>query len=433
MRIAWLITQFPPSVSRGLGRYAEELWPHLAQEHDLTVYTVNDGAQPAVESSDRLTVHRPRLRVLGALARRGRLDRTNRGDFLLLTATVIASNWRHYRHLRSLPAEERPDVVAVHDVTNFLCGLLAHYRLRLPIVLHVHTTEYGVAPQAATTGINAVLMRLERWLGRIASRVIAATPEVKDQLVAAGWDERKIDVILLGSPFERLMREPDFDRETTAADGRALRARLGLAEHDTVLLFVGRLERQKGVWPLLDAMPAIAAAHTDVRLVLLGEGDTERVERVVATNGLTDHVLRSPEFVSGHALLAFYAMADLCIFPSLFEPFGLVAVEAMSLGKPVVLGDGFSRVFAGDATSPAARYVRSEDPADIARVVLELVTDPNQREKLAANGERFVREQLQWSRTAEQTLATYALTIHTPLAHQPTTVATTTAGPGNGV
>ena len=59
----------------------------------------------------------------------------------------MVSNWRYFLRLRRASRDERPDLVAVHDSTNFLCGLLCHYVLRLPVVLHVHTTEYGVAPQ----------------------------------------------------------------------------------------------------------------------------------------------------------------------------------------------------------------------------------------------------------------------------------------------
>jgi glycogen(starch) synthase len=100
-------------------------------------------------------------------------------------------------------------------------------------------------------------------------------------------------------------------------------------------------------------------------------------------------------------------MADLCVFPSLFEPFGLVATEAMALARPVILGDGFSRLFLGDPDRPAVRYVRSADPGSIADAVIDLMHDPAARRALAANGERFVRERLSWARTAKETIEVY--------------------------
>jgi glycosyltransferase involved in cell wall biosynthesis len=131
--------------------------------------------------------------------------------------------------------------------------------------------------------------------------------------------------------------------------------------------------------------------------VIVGEGDEAGVARIVADAGLDERVLTSGGFVDGPALLEYYEMADICVFPSLFEPFGLVATEAMALAKPTVLGDGFSQIFLGD---PA-------DPGSIADAVIDLMKDPVARRALAENGERFVRERLSWARAAKETIASY--------------------------
>lgn len=418
MNIAFVINQFPPNVTAGLGRYAEEVHPHLLREHQLTVYTLPDGRSPVEHTEGNLSVVRPRARLLGALSRRRRLNRTRRSEFLLLALGVVLSNWRYYRRLRRLPVGRRPDVLAVHDSTNFLCGLLGHYRLGLPVVLHVHTTEYGVAPRRSATDPLGLFAALERWLGRVARRVVVATPEVAHQLTDAGWDRDKIEVVLLGSTFERVLGSLEFDRARLGVRAVELRAELGLRAEDQVLLFVGRLEAQKGIYPLLDAMRLLAPANPGVQLVLVGEGDAAGVDGIVASTGLGARVLRPGRFVGGEELMAFYEMADACVFPSLFEPFGLVAVEAMSLGRPVILGDGFSRVFLGDAEEPAVRFTSSSDPTTIARDVVEVLGNADLRAELAHCGERFVRERLSWARTAEETLAVYAratrLTASTP-------------------
>jgi glycosyltransferase involved in cell wall biosynthesis len=406
VRIAYVVNQFPPNITSGLGRYVEEITPHLAREHEITVYTLNDGHQPVHERRDGVTVYRPVGRILGAIGRRRRLNRTRRGEFLLLAATVLMNNWRYVRRLRIARAG-RPDLVAVHDSTNFLCGLLCHYLLRLPVVFHVHTTEYGVAPQRTIADPLRVFAAIERWLARVARRVVVASPEVRDQLSAAGWDTSTTEVAWLGGTFERALADPGFDPERLRAGAAALRERLGIPAGHRVLLFVGRLERQKGIYPLLAAMRQVAAAVPDLHLVVVGEGDITGVRRIVAETGLAGRVTAAGEFVTGRALLEHYALADACVFPSLFEPFGLVATEAMALGRPTILGDGFSRVFLDDPDRPAVRFVRSADPADIARAVIEVVDSPDLRRVLGERGERFVRERLSWARTAEQTLAVY--------------------------
>ncbi|MFD2357167.1 glycosyltransferase [Nonomuraea ferruginea] len=128
---------------------------------------------------------------------------------------------------------------------------------------------------------------------------------------------------------------------------------------------------------------------------------------MVADAGLEGRVLTSGGFVDVAALLEYYELADLCVFPSLFEPFGLVATEAMALARPTILGDGFSRIFLGDPADPAVRYARSADPGSIADAVIDLMADPVARRALADSGERFVRERLSWAGAAKETIAVY--------------------------
>lgn len=403
MRIAFIVNQFPPNVTAGLGRYVELITPYLARGHELTVHTLNDGELPVDERVDGVTVHRPRLRALRARGRR--LNRTRRAEFLLLALRVMVSNVSYVLRLRR---SERPDLVAVHDSTNFLAGLLCHYLLRLPVVFHVHTTEYGVAAQRSINDPLNVFAALERRLAAISRRVVVATPEVREQLLAAGWRRTPIDVVPLGGTYERVVGAPGFDREPLREGAAALRARLGLAEGDRVLLFVGRIERQKGVYQLLEAMRTAAAAVPGLRLVIVGEGDEVGVRRIVAATGLRGRVLTSGRFVEGRELLEFYELADACVFPSLFEPFGLVATESMALGRATVLGDGFSRIFLGeDPARPAVRFVRAAEPADIARGVIEVMSDEKLRRALGERGERFVRERLSWARAAAETVEVY--------------------------
>ncbi|GAA2278396.1 glycosyltransferase family 4 protein [Nonomuraea roseoviolacea subsp. roseoviolacea] len=415
MKIAYVVTQFPPNISAGLGRYVEQMVPYLARDHRLAVFTLNDGRLPAHERDGAVTVHRPLGRLLGAISGGRRLNRTRRAEFLLLTATVVLSNWRYFALLRRAGPGGRPDLVAVHDATNFLCGLLCHYVLRLPVVYHVHTAEYGAARHRDVADPLGVFAGLERWLGRIARRVVVPTPDMREELAAAGWDRAAIEVVPLGGTFERVLADPAFDRRELRARAMDLRARLGIPATAPVLLFVGRLDRQKGVHQLLAAMPEIVRALPDLRLVLVGEGDLAGVRRTVEESGLRGHVLASGEFVGRDELLRHYEMADACVFPSLFEPFGLVATEAMALARPTILGDGFSRVFLGDPARPAARFVRAADPGDIAAGVIEVMTDPELRSALAGRGERFVRERLSWARAAGETLSVYQAAVRTSM------------------
>jgi glycosyltransferase involved in cell wall biosynthesis len=412
MRIAYVVTQFPPNITAGLGRYAEEITPHLADHHQLTVFTINDGRQPVHERRGSITVYRPLGRILGAITRRRRSN--TRAEFVLLAVNVLVSNWKYFVRLLRARRGDRPDLIVVHDSTNFLCGLLCHYLLRLPVVLHVHTTEHGVAPQRGIVAIPGVLAAAERWLGRIARRVVVATPEMRQQLTATGWDGAAIDVVHLGGTFERVLADPAFDRVRLRAGACDLRIRLGIPAGDPVLLFVGRLVRHKGIYQLLEAMRQIATTIPELRLVVVGEGDNAGVQRIVADTGLGGRVFTSGGFVDGWALLEYYQMADACVFPSIFEPFGLVATEAMALAKPTILGDGFSQIFLGNPERPAVRFVRGTDPDDIARTVIAVITDPALRAALGEHGKSLVQK-LSWARAADETSAVYVSSLTEPV------------------
>ena len=413
MRIAYVVTQFPPIITAGLGRYAQEITPHLANRHQLTVLTINDGRQPVQEQRGTITVYRPLGRILGAITRHRRSN--SRAEFVVLGINIVVSNWRHFVRLLRASPRERPDVVVVHDATNFVCGLLCHYVLRLPVVFHIHTTEHGVAPQRGIVALPGVIAAAERWLGRIARRVVVATPEMRQQLTAAGWDGAPIDVVHLGGTFERTLADPAFDRDRLRAGAADLRVRLGIPAEDPVLLFVGRLVRHKGIYQLLEAMRQIATAVPRLRLVVVGEGDNAGVQRIVADTGLGERVLTSGGFVDGWALLEYYEMADACVFPSTFEPFGLVATEAMALSKPTIVGDGFSRIFLGHPERPAVRFVCGTDPDDIARTVIAVMTDGDLRATLGADGHSQVQK-LSWARAADETLAVYMSSVAEPRA-----------------
>lgn len=402
MRVACVVNQFPPYVTAGLGRYMEEIAPHLAQRCELTVHTINPGDLPTGERRGGVTVHRPLGRLHRAIARRRTLNRTRSLDFLVLALGVVTNNWRYLRVLR----RSRPDVLAVHDSTNFLAGLLGHHLLRLPVVLHVHTTENGLDAQRSLGNPLGVFALVERWLGRIARRVVVATPELEERLRRAGW-RTPVEVVPLGGTFERVLADPGFDRDGLRAAARALRVRHGIADDGTVLLYVGRLEAHKGVFALVEAMAEVGRAAPGVRLVVVGAGDADRVRRLAARCGVADRVVLSDGFVERAELMAYYEAADVCVFPSVLEPFGLVATEAMAMGRPTVLGTAFPAILCSGPSGPTVLRVDGSDPGAIAAAVVELVLDPDRAATLAERGERHVRTALSWAAAADRTMAVY--------------------------
>jgi glycogen(starch) synthase len=101
-------------------------------------------------------------------------------------------------------------------------------------------------------------------------------------------------------------------------------------------------------------------------------------------------------------------LADICIFPSLYEPFGLVAIEAMSLGKAVILGYGFPRIFSGDdPDKPTAVFVERDDPDLLASEIINLLHNPDRRQSMGKAAKKFIKKTFSWEKTVAQTIKVY--------------------------
>ncbi len=402
MKIWIIITQYPPNITAGLGRYAQVMFPAIAASEQVHVGTLNTGNLQRIEERDGLVVHRPVSWVLRLASRRGPINRETRFGFWVFVTAVIEMNLRLLPILWLAHRQDDIDLVAIHDTTNFITLGFVEKVLRRPTVLHVHTTEFGLAPVRSITDPLRLFPRLERHLARRAQLVIAPTPETARVLRDNGWGDREhVRHVVHGSGI--VGREINADHSA----GRALRHRLGIDEDAPVLVFVGRLHRQKGILPLVRAMRVVANLLPTARLVIVGEGNHDDVYDLTLRLDLEKHVLLTG-FVDQEQLADHYLMADLCVFPSIFEPFGLVAVEAMTLGRPCVLGSGFSEVFFGpDDEDPTAIRVNESDIQGFAETLVRWLMDRDQAERVGRSGCDWVATQFSWLRTCRDTVQLY--------------------------
>ncbi len=100
-------------------------------------------------------------------------------------------------------------------------------------------------------------------------------------------------------------------------------------------------------------------------------------------------------------------MAQLCIFPSVYEPFGLASVEAMATGAPVILSPGFSSIISGDPQAPAAFRTAKDDPTELADLINSLIAHPERAAEIGERGREHVRSTFSWTTCAYQTIAVY--------------------------
>jgi len=240
-----------------------------------------------------------------------------------------------------------------------------------------------------------------------------------DRLVAGSVAEAKDLIRLYHASRDRIcVAQPGVDlRLFTPHDGPGLRRRLGLNATDRVALFAGRLEPLKGAQILLDAAARLRSrdAFDDLAVVIAGDdsgdgapddrgSERRRLERHAARIGLEDHV-RFVGAVRHEQLADYYAMADVCVVPSLTESFGLVALEAQALGTPVIAAAvGGLREIVEDGVT--GLLVEGHDPSDYALAMADVLGDPVRKAEMGDEARRRAGR-FTWQRAVDRLAAIY--------------------------
>ena len=408
LKIGFFVWEYPPKLVGGLGTYAEYITREfVGLGHDVTVFTLNPGNLKTREVFKGVEIHRPMIAdasnvfpmfVTEDLKRWGTNIRFFNDLFIynILSATKLINQLIKKENCHF-------DIVCVHDWLSSISGVIVKNETKVPVVFHVHSTEFG---RSGGQG-SAVVSHLELATAEVADRIITVSQAMREDLARHGWPSSKISVVWNGVDPDRY--DPaKCDEE----DVGKLREKYGIKEDECMLLFLGRLTWVKGVRNLVQAMPLILEEYPKTKLVILGKGEqqgdiTETARRL----GIGDNVICNFEFVPEEERILHYAAADVCIFPSTYEPFGIVSLEAMSMAKPIVVGAhgvvGFREQVIASGSDQNGIHVNGEDAADIAWGVKQVLKDPEKARKWGQEGRKRVRRYFTWKKAAVQTLQIY--------------------------
>jgi glycosyltransferase involved in cell wall biosynthesis len=310
--------------------------------------------------------------------------------YLALDPEDRAMRWRDlHRAARALGAG-RPDIV--HVQTPFLAhyaGLRLARRLGVPCVATYHTLfeEYlfHYVPLAPRALLRALARRLSRSQCNTLDAVVVPSTAMRETLARYGVDVPTA-IVPTGIPL------PDF----AGGDGERFRAARSIAPGRPVLLYVGRVAFEKNIDFLLRVLARVRAALPEALLVICGEGPaTASLRRLAGELGVAANVLFAGYLDRASALLDCYRAADAFVFASRTETQGLVLLEAMALGVPVV---ATAVMGTRDIVGPArGALVARDDEADFAAQVLALLRDRGLRERLAGDALAYAAE---WSAPA---------------------------------
>jgi glycosyltransferase involved in cell wall biosynthesis len=408
LRIAFFVWEYPPALVGGLGTYAEYITrEYVSMGNDVTVFTLNPGNLKTREIIKGVEVHRPLIAnasnifpmfVTDDLKKWGTNISMFNDIFIynVLCATkfingMLKKEGCHY------------DVVCVHDWLSSISGMMVKNETKIPVVFHVHSTEWG---RGGGQG-SEVVSHLEWAASQEVDSIVTVSCAMQEDLVRHGWPKSKISVVWNG--VDPAVYNPN---KSKPEEIESIRKRYGVKPDDKMILFLGRLAWVKGVTNLIQAMPTVIADYPNAKLVILGKGEQQNdVTELANRLGIKDKVACRFEFVPEKERILHYAAADVCIFPSTYEPFGIVSLEAMSMAKPIIVGAqgvvGFREQVVPDGPDQNGVHVNGGSPVDIAWGIKETLSDPDRAKKWGENGRKRVLQYFTWREAAEQTLQIY--------------------------
>ncbi len=384
MRVLILSWEFPPIVEGGLARHVRKLTEQLAAAgHEVHVLTRGGDHAPAEEERHGVIVYRVREPAFP------------RDDLDAFLAWIAQMNADMLAAGAELLERFDFDLLHSHDWLVAVAAQRLATRMRIPWVVTVHATEHGRHQGWVDKHPQSHIHAVERRMVHRAERVIACSKYMQGHLSDV-FDLPKdaISVIPNGIDPADLYARGDL---------AALRARYAAPDQKLVLL-AGRLVYEKGFQVALDALPGVIERLGDVRFLVAGTGTHEEELRAQAARlGLDGHGT-FVGWLGDDALHGIYRIADLCVIPSLYEPFGLVALEAMASGCPCVAADtgGLREVVPRDV---GLRF-RSTDTAALTRTIVRVLTDGELRERLVAEGREHVLR-FDWADVARSTASLY--------------------------
>ena len=387
MKILMLTWEYPPRVVGGIARVVYDLSKTLLKDgHDVTVVTYREGDAPYFEDDKGVKVYRVDNYMI------------NPNNFI---DWIMQLNFNLIAKANEIIAKEGNfDVIHAHDWLVAYAAKTLKNSYNIPIVATIHATESG-----RNSGIHDETQRYindtEWMLTYEASEVIVNSNFMKNELQRLfGLPYEKINVVPNGvnlNLFNGIERDYNFRRKYAM-------------DNEKIILFLGRLVYEKGVQHLIAAMPKILNGYHDSKLVICGKGGMlDELKAEAERLGISQKVYFAG-YMQGKDVQRMYKAADIAVFPSTYEPFGIVALEAMLSENPIVVSDvGGLNEIVQHKENGMKSY--AGNPNSIADSILELLYDHKLCADITKRAKNRVRNEYNWSKIAQDTHFAYQKAI----------------------
>ena len=394
MKILMLTWEYPPRVVGGISRVVYDLSHRLIKDgHEVTVVTYRDGEVPYYEDDKGVKVYRVDNYMI---------QPNNFIDW------ILQLNFNMVAKVNELIAKgEKFDVIHAHDWLVAYAAKTLKNSYDLPLVSTIHATEAG-----RNSGIHDEVQRyindIEWMLTYESSEVIVNSKFMKNDLQRLfGLPYEKINVVANGinsTAYSGVEKDYDFRRQYAA-------------DNEKIILFMGRLVYEKGVQHLISAMPKILENYHDAKLVIAGKGGMlDELKAQVEAMGLGQKVYFTG-YLNAKQVSKMYKCADISVFPSTYEPFGIVALEAMLAGVPTVVSDvGGLNEIVEHGVDGMKSY--AGNPNSLADSILALLFNPQLCDSIAKKARAKVKNEYSWTKIAQDTHFIYQKAICQTMAER---------------
>ncbi|KJS01384.1 MAG: glycosyl transferase family 1 [Peptococcaceae bacterium BRH_c4a] len=380
MRVIMLSWEYPPRTVGGLGRHVYDLSRALSQLGiEVHVFTCPARGEPLYAVDDTgVCVHRVDQKELQAADFLEWLKCLNSGMVRLVEETGLSGGYYSLVHAHDWLVRD-----AARDIAE---------KSGLPLVVTIHATEYG-RNRGIFTDLQSQIHGAERDLVSRADGLICCSQYMaREVLRLFGEAPGGIRIIPNGVDVKNLVVKYEAVEQMT---GRCPK-----------IMFLGRLVPEKGVQVLIEALPMIKGKHPGAVLTVAGKGPYEEDLRNLAHRlGVSDSV-DFIGFVNDEGRNRLLAESSVAVFPSTYEPFGIVALEAMAAGIPVVVSEtgGLAEIISHGIDGIKVPPGRADI---LARYVTEILDDPRHAENLRKNAYNKVLGQYSWKQIASDTARVY--------------------------
>lgn len=376
--------EYPPLIIGGIAPHVYELSKHLKDDWTEIHVVTNSAPQcPVLATENGVFVHRVNSYE----------NLTDFQDWVLQFNLAIVD----YVMTR-ISVNTTFDCIHAHDWLVGYAALILRQHLGLPLVTTIHATEHG-RNQGLFTPQQQAIHSIENELVSLSDSVIVCSSYMRNEVCNVhGIDQTTIKVIPNGIDISSLqLKDPHlYQRERYAREG------------EKIVLFIGRLVKEKGVQVLLQSAREVLLEFPECKFIIAGRGPMFAELESIASE-LGSHVLFTG-FVRSHEKIFLLQIADVCVFPSLYEPFGIVAIEAMGSGTPVVVSDigGLAEIVEHERTGLTSA---SGDEQMLAGRILRILRDPSIGNCIAEAGKVEVLSRYDWSQIASKTKGVYSALI----------------------